>query len=154
MSGYTSMMLGGFAFEALGFGYQGIKRTVNTPWAEVAVAETLNPQQWTGPTSDEVTIQGVLFPQEFGGQSQLDGIIAAALAGTPMTLVTGDAAEGVIHGMFTVQGVDEDRSLHNSRGAAARNAYSIKLKRQTDTAPLTGGSILDRATSFLSDLFR
>ncbi|MCM2434122.1 phage tail protein [Agrobacterium rosae] len=154
MSGNTSMMLGGFAFEAHGFGYQGVKRTVNTPWTEVAVAQTLNPQQWTGPTSDEVNIQGVLFPEEFGGQAQLDGLIAASLSGTPMMLVTGDAAEGVIHGTFTVQGIDEDRSFINARGAAARNAYSIKLKRQADTAGLSTGSIIDRATSFLSDLFR
>nr|WP_234913889.1 phage tail protein [Rhizobium rhizogenes]QCO89356.1 phage P2 GpU family protein [Rhizobium rhizogenes] len=61
------MMLGGYAFEALGFGYQNIKRKVNTPWVEISVGQALNPQQWTGPTSDEVTIQGVLFPEEFGG---------------------------------------------------------------------------------------
>lgn len=154
MSGNTSMMLGGFAFEALGFGYQGVKRSLNTSWAEIPVGQTLNPQQWTGPTSDEITIAGVLFTEEFGGQSQLDGIAAQASAGVPMMLVTGDVAEGVIHGIFTVQGIEEDKSLHNSRGAAARNAYAIKLKRQPDTAPLSSGSILDRASSFLSDLFR
>ncbi|MFK0385000.1 phage tail protein [Agrobacterium sp. NPDC090273] len=154
MSGNTSMMLGGFAFEALGFGYQGIKRSLNTAWAEIPVGQTLNPQQWTGPTSDEITISGVVFTEEFGGQSQLDGIIAEASAGVPMMLVTGDAAEGVIRGVFTVQGIEEDKSLHNARGVAARNAYAIKLKRQPDTVPLSGGSLLDRATSFLSDLFR
>ncbi|WHA40907.1 phage tail protein [Agrobacterium larrymoorei] len=154
MSGNTSMMLGGFAFEALGFGYQGIKRTLNTSWAEVAVGQTLNPQQWTGPTSDEITISGVIFTEEFGGQSQLDGIAAASLAGTPMMLVSGNAAEGVIQGTFTVQGIDEDRSYHNTRGVAARNAYTIKLKRQPDTLPMSSESLLNRATTFLSDLFR
>ncbi len=154
MSGYTSMMLGGFGFEALGFGYQGVKRSLNTQWTEVAVGQTLNPQQWTGPTSDEITIAGVIFTEEFGGQSQLDGIAAEALAGVPMMLVTGDAVEGVIRGIFTVQGIEEDKSHHNARGEAARNAYTIKLKRQPDTTPLPGGSILDRATSFLSNLFR
>lgn len=154
MSGNTSMMLGGFAFEALGFGYQAIKRSVNTSWTEVPVAQTLNPLQWTGPTSDEITISGVIFTEEFGGQSQLDGIVAASLAGVPMMLVTGSAAEGVVHGMFTVQGIEEDRSHHNARGVAARNAYSIKLKRQPDTAPMSGGGLLDQAASFLSNLFR
>ncbi|KRA05361.1 phage tail protein [Rhizobium sp. Root564] len=154
MSGNTSMMLGDFAFEALGFGYQGVKRSVNTSWAEIPVGQTLNPMQWTGPTADEITISGVIFTEEFGGQSQLDGILARAGAGEPMMLVTGNAAEGVIQGVFTVQGIEEDRSHHNARGVAARNAYSIKLKRQADTLPLSGGSILDRATRFLSDLFR
>lgn len=154
MTGITSMMLGGYAFEALGFGYQGIKRKVNTPWVEIPVGQTLNPQQWTGPTSDEVTIQGVLFPEEFGGQSQLDGIIAASMAGTEMMLVNGDAMEGVIRGMFTVQSVEEDQSYHDARGAPRRNAYVISLKRnRTETAPGAGG-VVDSATSFLSELFR
>ncbi|NTG74466.1 phage tail protein [Agrobacterium rhizogenes] len=154
MTGVTSMMLGGYAFEALGFGYQNIKRKVNTPWVEISVGQALNPQQWTGPTSDEVTIQGVLFPEEFGGQSQLDGIIAAQLAGTEMMLVSGDAMEGVIRGMFTVQSVEEDQSFHDAKGAARRNAYVISLKRiRAETAAGAGG-VADSASSFLSELFR
>jgi phage protein U len=135
------MMLGAFAFEAIGFGYDAVTRRVQTPWADVAVAQTLNQQQWTGPTSDEVSIRGVLFPVEFGGQAQLDGIIAASMAGLPMILVTGDEAQGVIHGTFTVQSVDEDRSYHTLYGAARRNAYVISLKRYgQDDATGSGGS--------------
>lgn len=154
MSGYTSMMLGDFAFEALGFGYQGVKRKVNTPWVEIPVGQILNPQQWTGPTSDDVTIQGVIFTEEFGGQSQLDGIIAASLSGVPMMLVTGDASEGVIRGVFKIQSIEEDQSLHNHRGVAARNGYVINMKRAGDAASLDVGGIIDRATTFLSELFR
>lgn len=154
MSGVTSMMLGGYAFEALGFGYQGMKRKVNTPWVEMPVGQALNPQQWTGPTSDEVTIQGVLFPEEFGGQSQLDGIIAAQLAGTEMMLVSGDAMQGVIRGMFTVQSVEEDQSFHNASGVARRNAYVISLKRSRAEAAANAGGVMDRASSLLSELFR
>ncbi|NTF99074.1 phage tail protein [Agrobacterium rhizogenes] len=154
MTGVTSMMLGGYAFEALGFGYQGIKRKVNTPWVEISVGQTLNPQQWTGPTSDEVTIQGVLFPEEFGGQSQLDGIIAASLAGTEMMLVSGDAMEGVIRGMFTVQSVEEDQSYHDARGAPRRNAYVISLKRSRAETATGAGGVAESASSFLSNLFR
>ena len=148
------MMLGGFAFEALGFGYQGVKRKVNTPWVEIPVGQTLNPQQWTGPTSDEVTLTGVLFPEEFGGQSQLDGLIAAQLAGVEMMLVTGSAMQGDIKGVFTVQSVEEDKTYINSRGEAGRNAYVVALKRaRSDTSPSVGG-LVGRATSFLSELFR
>ena len=123
------MMLGAFAFEALGFGYDGVTRNLQTPWSEISVAQTLNPLQWLGPTSDTVTIRGVLFPEEFGGQSQLDGIAAAAMAGQALMLVSGDAAEGVIHGLYTVQSIDEDRGHHTIYGAARRNAYAITLKR-------------------------
>jgi len=129
MSGPVSMILGAFAFEAIGFGYEGVGRRVQTPWVDMPVAQVLNPQQWTGPTSDEVEIKGVLFPVEFGGQSQLDGIIAAQLAGLPMMLVSGGLSLGTIHGMFTVQAVSEDRGYIDRFGVPRRNNYSISLKR-------------------------
>jgi len=134
MSGPTPMMLGAFAFEGMGFGFDGLQRRVQTPWADIAVAQTLNQQQWTGPTSEEVTINGVLFPEEFGGQGSLDGIIAAANAGAPLMLVSGSEAAGVIHGMFTVQSISEDRSFITGYGSARKNAYSIVLKRYSGDA--------------------
>lgn len=129
------MMLGGFAFEALGFGYDGVQRRLQTPWADVAVAQDFNQQQWTGPASEEVVIKGVLFPVELGGQDSLDGIAAAARAGVPMMLVSGSEVAGIIHGMFTVQSIDEDRSLHTARGMPMRNAWSINLKRYGGSSP-------------------
>src|SRR5690606_2483999 len=89
MTNPVSMMLGSFPFQSLGFGYQGLQRRVETPWADVAVVQDLNQQQWTGPTSEEVTIRGVLFPAEW--PASLSGVIAAANSGLPMFLVSGDA---------------------------------------------------------------
>jgi len=141
MTGFTSMMLGPFPFEAAGFGYTDVQRRVQTPWADIAVAQDLNQQQWTGPTSEDVTIRGVLFPAEF--PASLTGLIAAANAGTPLMLVSGDAASGSIHGMFTIQSVDEDRSFHDAAGRAWRNAYTLSLKRYGGlSGGLSAGSII------------
>lgn len=132
MPGPTSMMLGPFPFEAAGFGYTDVQRRLQTPWAEIAVAQDFNQQQWTGPTSEDVTIRGILFPAEF--PASLAGLSAAARSGTPMMLVSGDAVAGVIHGMFTVQSIDEDRSHHDAFGRPWRNAYSLVLKRYSGAA--------------------
>lgn len=140
------MMLGPFPFEVVGFGYTDLQRRVQTPWADIAVAQGLNQQQWTGPTSEDVSIRGVLFPREF--PASMSGIVASANAGTPLMLVSGDAAEGLIHGMFTVQSVDEDRSFHDGAGRAWRNAYTISLKRYGSAAGGGGvGSIIPRLLS-------
>lgn len=128
------MMLDSFGFESLGFGFDTVQRRLQTPWADIPVAQDFNQQQWTGPTAEDVIIKGVLFPVELGGQESLDGILAMATAGMPMMLVSGSESAGVIHGMFTVQAADEDRSFHTRRGTPMRNAYSISLKRY-------GGSI-------------
>ena len=139
MSGPVAMMLGGFGFEAVGFGFDALSRNVNTPWADIAVGQTLNQQQWTGPTSEEVQIKGVLFPVEYGGQGSLDGLIATANAGVPVMLVSGSSAQGVIHGMFTIQSIAEDRSFIDNRGRPRRNAYTIMLKRYGGGSTIGGG---------------
>lgn len=146
----VTMRLGSFSFEAIGFGYDGVQHKVQTPWADIAVAQTLNQQQWTGPTSDEVTIKGVIFPVEHGGQDSLDGLIAAAQGGVPMMLVSGDEVQGTIHGTYTVQSIDEDHSYHTAFGAPRRNAYSIQLKRYGQSVGGSGGGLL----APILDIFR
>ena len=141
------MMLGPFAFASYGFGYTGVQRRVNTPWADIAVAQDLNQQQWTGPTGEEITIRGVLFPAEF--PASLAGLAAAANAGTVLMFVSGDADAGLIHGRFTLQSIDEDRSFHDAAGRAWRNAYTLTLKRYGGLSGASGGSGLAQLFSSL-----
>lgn len=129
MTAQVAMILGEFAFEALGFGFQDVMKKTDTPWVDIPVAQTSNKQQWTGPTSKTLKIKGVLFPEEFGGQGELSGIIAQANAGQPMMFVSGDMARGDIHGLYTVQSVDEDDSYHTAAATPRRTAYTIQLKK-------------------------
>lgn len=137
MTNPVSMTLGPFGFRAHGRGYTDLQRRIETPWAGVPVAQGLDRQQWTGPTAETVTIRGVLFPAEF--PASMAGIAAAANAGTPLVLVSGDADEGLIHGLFTIQSLDEDRSYHDAAGRAWRNAYTIALRRYAGSASAAGG---------------
>jgi len=129
MSGPVVMMLGGYAFEAHGFGFDGLRRQLDTPWATIEVAQAFDAQQWIGPKSDQVTISGVLFPVAYGGQASLSGLTASALSGEKLMFVSGTADDGQIHGYFTIQGIGEDRSFIDRNGSPRRNAYSIELKR-------------------------
>ncbi len=67
MSGPVTMALGPFMFRSHGFGYTDVSRKLDTTWAEIETAGRLNALQWTGPRSEVVTINGVLFPAEWGG---------------------------------------------------------------------------------------
>ncbi|WP_244294679.1 phage tail protein [Pannonibacter sp. P2PFMT1] len=146
------MLLGPFAFEALGFGYQDVTREIDTAHAEIPLAGGLNATQWTGPGSDEVTIRGVVFAQ-FGGQATLDALAQEALSGRPLMLVSGTAGAGLISGYFTVQSVREERSLHDASGSPARNAYTIKLRRLAAGPGQVPGSDPGGLPSRLLDLF-
>lgn len=149
------MMLGDRAFEALGFGYQDVTRALDTAHAEVPLAGGMNATQWTGPGSDEITIRGVVFAQ-FGGQDSLDGLRQDALSGAPLMLVSGTAGEGAISGYYTIQAINEDRSLHDAAGRPAKNAYTIKLRAypaEPGSAPGGTTSPFSRLQQLL-DLFR
>jgi len=122
------MALGPFTFRALGFSFQDIGRDLDTSWAEIEVVDRFNALQWTGPKSDDLTIAGVLFPEEFGGLSQLEGVRKAAIAGIPLMLVT---LEGSIKGLHVIQAISEDRSEHTRKALPRRNAYRLQLTRYT-----------------------
>ena len=126
MPGPMSMALGPFLFEAHGFGYTDVTRKLDTSWAEIETAGRLNALQWTGPRSETVTINGVLFPQEFGGDGTLEGLRLAAKSGLPLMLVS---VGGIVFGTHAVQKVDEDRAFHDRNGTPGRNAYAIEVKR-------------------------
>lgn len=126
MSGPVTMALGPFMFRAHGFGYTGVGRKLDTTWAELETAGRLNALQWTGPRSETVTINGVLFPREFGGATTLEGVRLAAKSGIPLMLVS---LGGKVFGSHAIQKVEEDRAYHDRIGTPGRNAYSIEVRR-------------------------
>lgn len=126
MPGPTTMALGPFTFRAHGFGYTDVTRKLDTTWAEIQTVGRLNALQWTGPRSEVVTINGVLFPLEWGGAGTLEGVRLAAKNGIPLMLVS---LGGNVFGLHTIQKVEEDRAYHDRTGTPGRNAYSIEIKR-------------------------
>lgn len=128
------MMLGGFAFEALGFGFDEMGRDVDTQWAEVKVAQGWDALQWMGPSKEEVEIRGVLFPEALGGLGSLDGIRQLASTGSPMPLVS---LGGNIYGLFVVIGLKEDQATFNAQGLPRMDKYRLRLRRYPGS-PLVG----------------
>ncbi len=120
------MALGPFLFRAHGFSYTDVNRTLETTWAEIETAGRLNALQWVGPRSETLSITGVLFPVEFGGDGTLDGVRLAARNGIPLPLVS---LGGRVFGLHAIQKLEEERNKHNRRGAPMRNSYSIEVKR-------------------------
>jgi phage protein U len=122
MPGPTPMTLGGIAFQALGFSYNGLKRDLQTPWSALEVCGRMEALHWTGPKAESVTISGVLFPEDWGGLGTLESVRGAATSGSILPLITGD---GDVLGNFVIEGVEEDRSAIDAQGQPRKNAYSI-----------------------------
>jgi phage protein U len=134
MAGPTTLILGAFPFEALGFSFQSIKTGMRTPWAEIKIAQGWDALQFMGPSKQTATIEGVLFPEAFGGEGSLAGIEALAVQGLPMPLIS---LGGTVFGLFVVEAVRQDMSVISGRGQARRDAYVIDLRRYQGTGPGT-----------------
>lgn len=133
--GPVTMALGPFLFRAHGFGYTGVGRKLDASWAEIETAGRLNELQWTGARSETVSITGVIFPQEFGGDGTLEGVRLAARVGIPLMLVS---LGGKVFGLHAIQKIDEDRAFHDRRGTPGRNAFTIEVKRMGSGFSLLG----------------
>lgn len=122
----TPMALGPFMFHSLRFGYNGLGRDISTRWASIQTVGGLNRLQWTGGDDDAVVVEGVLFPEEFGGLSSLEGIRGAAQSGLVLPLIT---LGGNVYGMHVVEMVSEDQSFHDRLGRPRKDVFRIGLKR-------------------------
>ncbi len=120
------MCLGPFMFHSLRFGYRGLKRDLSTRWADINTVGGLNRLQWTGGDDDRTTIEGVLFPHEFGGLAVLEGLRGAATAGTVLPLIT---LAGNVYGMHVIESISEDQSYHTALGQPRMDVFRIQLKR-------------------------
>lgn len=122
------MALGPHMFHSLRFGYKGLRRDLSSRWADIQTVGGLNRLQWTGGDDDTVSIEGVIFPHEFGGLSVLEGLRASAAAGEVLPLVT---LGGNVYGLHVIEGVSEDQSFHDQLGRPRMDAYRLRLKRYT-----------------------
>lgn len=120
------MALGPFMFHSLRFGYRGLGRDLSTRWADIATVGGLNRLQWTGGDDDTVHIEGVMFPEEFGGLAVLEGVRGAAAVGTILPLIT---LAGNVYGMHVIENVSEDQSFHDRVGRPRKDVFRLELKR-------------------------
>ena len=132
MSGPTTLILGAFPFEALGFSFIDLQTGVETPWTEIKVAQGWDALQWLGPGKATATIRGVLFPEALGGDENLTGIAGLQSSGVPMPLIS---LGGTPFGLFVVERISEEQTTFSGAGIARRNKYVISLRKMPTTGP-------------------
>lgn len=120
------MALGPYMFHSTNFGYTKFGRSVSTSWTEIEVVGGPNVAQWTGGQTEQLTIGGVLFPEEFGGTKTMQALQLAAQTGLILPLLT---LAGNVFGNFRIESVNEDQSYHTRYGFPRKNEYSIALKK-------------------------
>lgn len=128
MSGPAIMALGPFQFQAHGFGFESLRKSLGTRWAEIPVAGGMNPSQWTGGDGQIQSIEGVVFPAAFGGLATLRGLSQAAIDGRVLPLVSLGGGAQNIFGMWFIEAINEDHGFVDRFGVPHRDAYALDIK--------------------------
>ena len=131
----TPLMLGGHAFQAVGFSFSDLSRETEADWAKIEVVGRESALHWTGPKGQDMTIKGAIFPRSLGGMASLDALRADASAGRVMTLVTG---AGDVLGRYVLEKVSEEMTHLGPDATPGKVAHTLKLRRAS--GPSGGGS--------------
>lgn len=100
--------------------------------------------QFLGPATDQITLDGVLFPGFSGRQSTIDGMKESGDKGEPLMLTDG---MGRVYGKMVIVSIAENRSVFLDTGAARRIEFSITLQEYGEDAPGAESGPLSRLAS-------
>lgn len=129
------LILGPHIFEILPLNYQELDRTTTANWVSVSRFGGRAARQFTGfGEGDNLTISGVLFPEEFGGRAKYEAIRATQSLGIPIMMVGLGAITGArVFGLVCIETVS-DTQTH-----IAPNGQGRVLKFSIDVSPYGGG---------------
>lgn len=120
------VILGRYVFGLNTAAFQELNRNTSWRWGSQDVFEALQALQFTGWGEDTITLQGVIFPEYWGGTGQLDALRELGNTGQPQTLIDG---RGRVLGQWVITEVQERQSTFAQRGVARRQEFTITLKR-------------------------
>ncbi|MCM3565192.1 phage tail protein [Hydrogenophaga intermedia] len=123
------LQLGPYQFGLNTAAYQGLNRQTEYRWPSQDIFEGLPELQFTGPGADTITLEGVVFPEYWGGVGQIDALRALAEQGKPHQLVSG---RGDVMGQWVIVSVSERQSTFAAAGTPLRQEFTLQLSRYND----------------------
>lgn len=120
------MTLGMFVFGLDTAAYQELQR--QTAWRHASQSRIGRrpARQYLGPGDDTITLTGTLLPQFTGGQQSLNELREMANEGAAWPLIEGN---GNYYGLYVIESMGENKTLHTRDGTAQRIAFTLTLQR-------------------------
>ncbi len=137
------MALGTFRFGMNRDAYQTFSRAAAYRWGKVERIGREPALQYLGPDTQEITLEGVIYPHFRGGLRQVDLMRATAGTGAPLMMVDG---LGWVWKRWVIVSVEERKGVFMRDGAPRKIEFSARLQSY---GPDGGGL----SSSFLEGLF-
>ena len=119
------MALGAFRFGVNRANYQEFTRSASWRWEPQDRIGRRPALQFLGPGSDEITLQGTIYPHFKGGLRQVEMMRLVASQGAPLILVDG---LGWVWERWVITSVDETKTLFMADGAPRRIEFTMTLR--------------------------
>lgn len=119
------MALGAFRFGVNRASYQTFSRAASWRWEAQDRLGRRPALQYLGPGTDEIRLEGVIYPHFKGGLRQVELMRLVANAGQPLILVDG---LGWVWDRWVITSVDESKSLFLADGAPRKIEFTVGLK--------------------------
>lgn len=143
------MILGVFIFELQSTPYQQLSRE-NTWRHSKADRVGGSPRyQYIGPGEENITLNGVLYPEITGGDVSLLALRAMGYSGKAWPLIEGT---GMLFGMYVITGLKQTREVFFRDGKAARIEFTLSLKKVSESLLEGSGDYAARSGQMLSDM--
>lgn len=123
------LQLGSFQFGVSTAAYQELKRSTEWRWPAQDQFGRLPALQFVGPSSDTITLPGVIYPEYRGGLGLLDALRALADAGEPQMMIDG---RGNILGKWVIERVEEGQQVFADGGVPRKMEFTLGLRRIQD----------------------
>lgn len=119
------MALGIFRFGMTDGAYQNFSRSAGYRWGKLDRIGREPALQYLGPDTQDVMIEGVIYPHFKGGLRQVELMRLKAEAGQPMMMVDG---LGWVWKRWVITQIEERKSYFLRDGAPRRIEFSLTLK--------------------------
>jgi hypothetical protein len=125
MSERVMLALGEFRFEIETAAYQKLSLNQSWRWPEQARINRDPALQFVGRNTDEISLDGVIYPGFKGGLEQVEAMRDLADKGKPQPLVDG---LGRVWGPWVITDISDTRSVLTDNGQPRKIDFSLKLK--------------------------
>lgn len=118
------MALGAFRFGVNRANYQEFTRSAAWRWEAQERLGRRPALQYLGPGSDEITLQGVIYPHFKGGLRQVEMMRLIANQGSPLILVDG---LGWVWERWVITAIEETKTMFLADGAPRKIEFTMTL---------------------------
>lgn len=133
------MMIGPVRFEVAPFNTHGYSHSHEATFVEKPVVGAMAPLEWVGEGPEKWSIDAKLFPERFGGMSDLILLQQARRSGLPQYLMRGD---GALMGWVVIESVSERSSYLDRSGVGKVIDVGISVRRSSAPSAASYFSIM------------